>query len=128
MGLDLYIKFDIIRMEFDVRYYTDQNGRKPVQDFLEEVFDKNYALWSECIASIGKIKHRIYHKEPFSKALGFGLFEIRVRSKNDIARIIYGFVKGRQIILLHGFIKKTEKIPLREIEIAQNRLKNLPKE
>lgn len=115
-------------MDFDARYYTDQNGRKPVQDFLEEVFDKNYALWSECVASIEKIKHRIYHKEPFSKVLGSGLLEIRVRSKNDTARIIYAFAKGKQIILLHGFIKKTQKTPLKELEIAQERLKNLPKE
>lgn len=115
-------------MEFEVQFYTDQNGKKPVQDFLEEVFDKNYALWSECVSSIEKIKHRIYHKEPFSKVLGLGLLEIRVRSKNDIARIIYAFVKGKQIILLHGFIKKTEKTPLKELEIAQNRLRNLPKE
>lgn len=115
-------------MDFDIRYYTDQNGKKPVQDFLEEVFDKNYALWSECIASIEKIKHRIYHKEPLSKVLGFGLLEIRIRSKNDIARIIYAFTKRRQIILLHGFIKKTQKTPLKELEIAQNRFKNLQKE
>ncbi len=115
-------------MDFDVSYYTDLNGKKPVQDFLEEVFDKNYALWSECISSIEKSKHRIYHKEPFSKVLGFGLLEIRVRSKNDIARIIFAFARGRKIILLHGFIKKTEKTPLKELEIAKDRLKNLLKE
>ena len=66
-------------MEFEVSFYTDPNGRKPVQDFLEEVFNKNYALWAECISSIERIKHRIYHKEPFSKILGQGLLEIRVR-------------------------------------------------
>lgn len=110
-------------MDFDVSYYTDLNGRKPVQDFLEEVFNKNYALWAECISSIEKIKHRIYHKEPFSKVLGQGLLEIRVRSKNDIARIIYTFAKGKQIILLHGFIKKTDKTPLKELEIAKERIK-----
>lgn len=115
-------------MEFEVSYYTDLNGRKPVQDFLEEVFDKNYALWAECISSIEKIKHRIYHKEPLSKVLGQGLLEIRVRSKNDIVRIIYTFAKGKQIILLHGFIKKTEKTPLKELETAKERLKNLIKD
>ena len=59
-------------MEFDVSYYTDTNGNEPVEEFLEEIFDKNYALWSECISSIEKIKHRIYHKEPYSKALEQG--------------------------------------------------------
>ena len=108
-------------MDFDVRYFTDLNGKKPVQDFLEEVFDKNYALWAECISSIEKIKHRIYHKEPFSKVLRQGLLEIRVRSKNDIARIIYTFAKGKQIILLHGFIKKKQKTPPRDINTALKR-------
>lgn len=115
-------------MDFDISFFADVNGRKPVQAFLEEVFDKNHALWSECISSIERIKYRIYHREPYSKVLGFGLFEIRVRSKNDLARIIFTFLRNRQIILLHGFIKKTEKTPLKELEIAQNRLKNLPKE
>ena len=115
-------------MEFEVSYYIDLSKNKPVQDFLEEVFDKNYALWAECISSIEKIKHRIYHKEPHSKVLGQGLFEIRVRSKNDIARIIYTFTTGRKIILLHGFIKKTEKTSLKELEIAKERLKNLIKD
>ena len=114
-------------MDFDVSYCIDANGKKPVQEFLEDVFDKNYALWVECVSSIEKIKHRIYHKEPFSKVLGQGLLEIRVRSKNDIARIIYTFAKGKQIILLHGFIKKTEKVPLKELEIAKDRLKYLLK-
>lgn len=115
-------------MDFEVSFYTDPNGREPVKDFLEEIFDKNHALWSECIASIEKIKHRIHHKEPFSKALGQGLLEIRVRSKNDIARIIYTFAKGKQTILLHGFIKKTEKTSIKELKIAKSRLRNLLKE
>lgn len=115
-------------MDFEVSYYTDINGNKPVKDFLNEVFSKNQLFFEQCIGAIEKIKHRLYHKEPFSKALGNHLFEIRIRLRNDIARIIYTFSKGRQIVLLHGFIKKTEKTPLKELEIAQNRLKNLPKE
>ncbi len=110
-------------MDFDVSYYTDAKGNKPVKDFLSEVFNKNQSFFEQCISAIERIKHRVYHKEPFSKALGDGLFEIRIRSKNDIARIIYIFAKGKQIILLHGFIKKTEKTPLKELETAKERVK-----
>ena len=110
-------------MEFEVIYYTDANGNKQVKDFLSDVFNKNQLFFEQCISAIEKIKHRVYHKQPFSKALGDGLFEIRIRLKNDIARIIYAFAKGKQIILLHGFIKKTEKTPVRELEIAKQRLK-----
>lgn len=115
-------------MDFDVSYYTDANGNEPVKDFLGEVFNKNQSFFEQCISAIERIKHRVYHKEPFSRALGNGLFEIRIRSKNDIARIIYVFAKGRQIILLHGFIKKTEKIPAKELGIAIQRLKQILKE
>ncbi len=115
-------------MDFDVSYYIDAKDENPVKNFLNEVFNKNQLFFEQCIGAIERIKHRIYHKEPFSKALGYGLFEIRVRSKNDIARIIYTFAKGRKIILLHGFIKKTEKTPLKELEIAKKRLVNLLKE
>jgi len=115
-------------MDFDVSFYTDTNGNKPVKDFLTEVFNKNQLFFEQCISAIEKIKHRVYHKEPFSKALGDGLFEIRIRSKNDIARIIYVFTKGKQIILLHGFIKKTKKTPAKELDIAVQRLKQILKE
>lgn len=112
-------------MDFDVIFYEDTNRKKPVQKFLDEVYGKNLKLWSVCIGGIEKIKHRIYQKEPLSKSLGDGLYEIRVRSKNDIARIIYAFAKGQQIILLHGFVKKTQKTPLKELVIAKQRLKQL---
>ncbi len=109
-------------MDFEVSYYTDSNGKKPVKDFLDGVFNKNQLFFEQCISAIEKVKHRVYHKEPFSKALGNGLFEIRIRSKNDIARIMYAFIKGRQIILLHAFIKKTNKTPIKELETAIERL------
>lgn len=70
-----------------------------------------------------KIKLRDYHKEPLSKALGDR--EIRVQSRSDILRIIYTFIKGRRIILLHGFVKKTQKTPKGELAIAGKRLKQL---
>lgn len=112
-------------MDFDVSFYTDVNGNKPVREFLNEVYGKNPSLWSVCIDGIEKVKHRVYHKEPLSKALGGRLYEIRVRSKKDIARIIYAFAKGQHVILLHGFIKKTDKIPLKELETAKQRLNKL---
>lgn len=115
-------------MDFEVSYYTDIEGNKPVKDFLTDVFNKNQLLFEQCVGAIEKIKHRVYHKEPFSKALRDGLFEIRVRSRNDIIRIIFTFMKGQKIILLHGFIKKTEKTPAKELDLVKQRLKQIPRE
>ena len=124
-GLDRYTNFGIIKMEFTIEFYVDAQGRKPVKEFLEEVFKRNKKLWSQTIKGLEKIKLRAYHKEPLSKALGDNLWEIRIQSRSDILRIIYTFTKGRRIILLHGFIKKTQKTPRGDLVIAKERLKRL---
>jgi len=114
-------------MQFDIEFFTDKKGKKPVQDFLDRISQKNKHLWIQAISGLRKIRHRNYQKEPLSKALGGNLFEIRTKSGNNILRIIYTFTKRQRIILLHGFIKKTQKIPKRELETAKNRLKELTK-
>lgn len=112
-------------MEFTIEFFTDAQGKKPVKQFLEKVFRKNKKLWAQTIKGLEKIKSREYHKEPLSKTLGSNLWEIRIQSGTSILRIIYTFAKGRRIILLHGFIKKTRKIPRKELMVAEERLKQL---
>ncbi|NYA15736.1 type II toxin-antitoxin system RelE/ParE family toxin [Serratia fonticola] len=63
-------------------------------------------------------------KMPHSRVIGGGLFELRVGDK-DIARTLYAFASGKNIYLLHAFIKKTQKTPAAAIEIARNRLREL---
>lgn len=110
-------------MDFDVDYYEENNGDKPVQLFLRELKQNDKKLWALAIAGKDKIKHRFYHKEPLSKHLEGALFELRPNK----VRIIYCFDKTQQkmIYLLHGFIKDTKKTPARELKIARERLKNL---
>lgn len=74
------------------------------------------------------LRYRVYHKEPLSKYIEPGLWEIRVKSGSDILRILYTFKKGQIIILLHIFIKKQQKMPESELEIARSRLKELKRE
>ncbi len=62
---------------------------------------------------------------PMTSSLGNGLFEIRAKGKEGIGRALFCTVKGRKIIVLHAFIKKTEKTPLRELETARKRLSEL---
>lgn len=56
-------------------------------------------------------------REPFSKHIEDGIFEIRNKVGNDITRIFYFFVIGQKIILTNGFIKKTQKTPKAEIAL-----------
>lgn len=114
-------------MEFEIIFYRDISGRAPVQDFLDEIRRKNNVLWVRTIAGLEKLRYKDFHKEPLSKFLGDGLWELRVKSGNNILRIIYIFLKGKKIILLHGFIKKTQKTPVRELDIAKKRAKSIRK-
>lgn len=57
-------------------------------------------------------------REPHSKALKDGLFELRIKSKDKIARLFYCFALGKRIYILHGFIKKSNKTPKNELAKA----------
>lgn len=65
---------------------------------------------------------------PYTRAMGDGLFEIRAKGREGIARVFYCTLVGSQIMILHGFIKKAEKTPKRELEIARARLREVKRE
>jgi len=62
---------------------------------------------------------------PHTRAMSDGLFELRIKAAEGIAQIFYCTVGGRRIVLLHHFVKKTEKTPSRHLHIARQRLKDL---
>ena len=62
---------------------------------------------------------------PHTKALSDGLFEIRVKAKEGIGRVFYMVQVGKEIVILHSFIKKTMKTPDKEKQIALRRLKEV---
>jgi len=62
---------------------------------------------------------------PYTASMGGGLFEIRARGKEGIGRSLFCTVKGREIVILHSFIKKTQKTPKKELEMARKKLKEL---
>ena len=60
---------------------------------------------------------------PHTKAMGSGLFELRLKSGEGIGRVFYCTLVGRRIVMLHQFVKKTEKTPLKELSLARKRMK-----
>ncbi len=64
-------------------------------------------------------------REPHTKALGDGLFELRLKSREGIARVFYCTIIERRIVLLHSFIKKTDRTPPAELEAAKKRMKEI---
>jgi phage-related protein len=57
--------------------------------------------------------------------MGEGLFELRLKAGEGIARVYYCTLVGRRVVMLHQFIKKSEKTPLNELNIARNRMKEV---
>jgi phage-related protein len=109
-------------MEWNIELYQKENGEVPVLKFLENLSPKHKAkaFWEiELLKEFGTSL-----KEPYSKAIKGdnykGLWELRVKFASDISRIFYFLPLEKTFILLHGFVKKTEKTPKAELEIAKN--------
>jgi phage-related protein len=62
---------------------------------------------------------------PYTKTLKDGLFEIRAKGKEGIGRSFFCTVKGKEVVILQSFVKKSQKIPKKETKIARNRLKEV---
>ncbi len=62
---------------------------------------------------------------PHTRMMGKGLFELRLKASEGIARVFYCTVVGRRIVMIHQFIKKSEKVPRKELEIAERRMKEV---
>ena len=60
---------------------------------------------------------------PHTRAMGDALFELRLKAAEGIARVLYCTIVGRKIVMLHQFVKKTDKTPSRELETARRRMK-----
>ena len=94
-------------MHWTVTEYENQNGEAPVLSFLQALTDD---AKTEAIALVRIIAERGNAlREPLSKALGSGLFELR--GKTSGVRIFYTFRPGRVIVLLDGIVKKRGDIP-----------------
>jgi hypothetical protein len=84
-------------MEFTVEFYETTNGRVPVQEFLDELKASDPGDFASVLAGLAKLRNRQYHREPLSKALNDGLFELRHVGKLN-TRVLWFFMKGRRII------------------------------
>ncbi|WP_281188872.1 type II toxin-antitoxin system RelE/ParE family toxin [Vibrio harveyi] len=65
--------------------------------------------------------------EPHTKSMGDGLFEIRAKAQEGIGRGMFCYLEGKNIKVLHAFVKKTQKTPKKDIKLAKNRMKEVKK-
>lgn len=103
-------------MRVEVLFYNLPSGREPVREFLDSLDGKMRAKMLREIALLAANGPEL--REPDSKSIGDGIFELRARTGSDISRVLYFFFIGRRAILTNGFIKKTQKTPEAEKERA----------
>ena len=105
-------------MKIEIILYQKENGEIPIEDFLESMDNKS--LQAKTLRTIKLLEHNGPQlREPYSKPLGDGIFELRTKVGTDISRVIYFFFVGKKAVLTNGFVKKSEKTPKSEIEIAK---------
>ncbi len=105
---------------FNCFYYSSNSGRMPVKDFIfslgPKAQDKFLYLWGLLEQSGREIR------QPHSKHLGDDIFELRFQSEVGAIRVLYFFWKDKAI-MTNAFVKKTIKVPVKEIKLAKQRRK-----
>ena len=103
--------------DFEVIFYDKPDGSEPAKDFLLSLDVKMRAKLAFAIDLLADNGPEL--REPYSKSLKDGIFELRAKVGSNISRVLYFFVIGKKVILTNGFIKKTKKTPPSEIAKAK---------
>jgi len=105
---------------FKVNFFETAAGRQPVREFLLELTKENR---KEVGGDIRVVQESFPVGLPLVRKLKPDLWEIRSTIKDGISRVFFTFYEEK-IILLHAIVKKTQKTPTREIDVAIERLKD----
>ena len=113
--------FRVISPTLAVRFFRSSQGNEPVREWLRSLSSIDRKLLGEEIRTV-QLGWPI--GMPVVRKLDADLWEIRVRMKDGIARVLFT-IEAKEAILLHGFIKKSQKIPADDLHTALGRLKQL---
>ena len=103
--------------KFQIEFYIKANGEQPVEDFLRSLNKRMRAKVVDMISLLQQNGNEL--REPYSKHISDGIFELRAKTGSDITRVLYFFYVGQRIVLTNGFVKKSQKTPLKEIKRAK---------
>ena len=102
---------------YEVIFYDLEDGTEPAKEFLLSLDVKMRAKMLRTIDLLAVNGDEL--REPHSKPLDDGIFELRAKVGSDITRVLYFFMVGKRVILTNGFVKKTVKTPPAEIARAK---------
>jgi phage-related protein len=105
-------------MTYSIRYYS--------ADVLEQIFNLPNSLQARYILMTQRmIEYGPHLGLPHTDSFGGGLFELRLKGVEGIARVFFCTLVEREIVMLHSFIKKSQKTPDRELKLARLRMREL---
>ena len=105
-------------MDYTIEYYSDAVAEEILA--LPDTLAARYVVLTRRIVAVGPNLG-----VPHTDAFGDALFELRLKGQEGIARVFFCALVGRRVMMLPAFIKKTQKTPQREIEIARKRMKEV---
>ena len=105
-------------MEYTIIYYSEAVQVEIVE--LPDTLAARYVVLTRRMIALGPNLG-----EPHTKAFGDGLLELRLKGAEGIARVFFCTLIGKRIVMLHSFVKKSQRTPLRELTIAQIRMKEI---
>ena len=108
-------------MGYTIDYYSDAVQEQILE--LPDTLAARYIVLTRRMIALGP-----NIGEPHTKAFGDGLFELRLKGAEGIARVFFCTFVGKRIVMLHSFIKKSERTPTRELDVAVTRMKELKRE
>lgn len=105
-------------MDYTITYYSEAVQEEIL--VLPDTLAARYIVLTRRMVALGPNLGA-----PHTKAFGNGLFELRLKGAEGIARVFFCTIVGKRIVMLHSFVKKTNKTPSRELEVAESRLKEI---
>lgn len=103
--------------KYQVIFFEKESGEAPALDFINSLDDKMAAKIYRLLMMISQNGPEL--REPYSKHLNDGIFELRAKVGSNISRILYFFFVENHVIVTNGFIKKTQKTPKAELDKAK---------
>jgi len=105
-------------VNWTVTYYNE--------DVEQEVFALPRGILARYLRYVELMeKHGLELRSPHSESMGGGLFELRPKGPEGIGRVFYCTAKGTTIVVLHSIVKKTQKTPKKDLDIARRRMKEV---
>ncbi len=107
---------------YEVVYYTNVRGGSPVEDFVNAMPEKQQRKVAAFLELLAREGPRL--RRPYADHVKGELRELRMQFGRNEYRIFHFFVLKERVVLVHAFTKKTDKLPRREIETAEQRMRD----